>query len=223
MDLVYKLDREVQVFLDRLTANKGVAALLTGSISKRAYIALLWSCYFVERHSYQAVIQARDHLQNCDPYLSKRFGLCSESEIGHAKVALMDLDDLGQGDQMPIAIPAVGEYEEFLFRAAEHNLYGLLGHSYLFESASSILFPKVKPGAFPSRFALLHAREDPGHVLSVRRTVRVVERKIPESQVVKVTTFAECSGAKFMELLDQLLASQVTDEGLGSVESRPLS
>ena len=204
MDLVGRLDGEVQVFLEELKAVSCVEALIGGTITREAYIGLLGACYLIESYSSRAVEVAGSAVAESSPELSRRFGICAAGERGHAEVALEDLKGLGVPDGERFEIPEAREYRAFLEQEAAERPECILAHSHAFECASGELFPQVPELPFPDRFIRLHAREDPGHSVAIRRTVRMFEQTSPETMGEDLVVFARESRRRFLGVLEQL-------------------
>ena len=81
---------------------------------------------------------------------------------------------------------------------------GILGHSYLLENASGAMFPKHNSLNFPSTFVEIHAKEDPGHSLAIKRTVRIIENDLSDDEQERILAFAKRSGEYLLELFDSL-------------------
>ena len=201
MNLLHALDREARRFERKLCEVERVRALLNGSISRGDYAALLTAFYFIEHYSRLAVTGARDVLREADLYLSGRFGLCADGERGHAEMALADLKAIGFDGPLPCSSPKLSDYGRFLRHASEQRPYAILGHSFLFESTSGSLFPRMEKVPYPSTFVHTHAVEDPGHTLAVRQTVKTVDRRIEEARKADLVAFARLSGSRFLELV----------------------
>ncbi len=201
MNLLHALDREARLFEWKLCEVERVRTLLNGSISRQDYAALLTAFYFIEHYSRLAVTGARNVLREADPYLSKRFGQCADGEQGHAEMALADLKAIGFGSPLPCSSPKLAEYGRLLRQASEQRPYAILGHSFLFESTSGSLFPRIEKVPYPSTFVHTHALEDPGHTLAIRRTVKTADRRIEEAQKAGLVAFARLSGSRFLELV----------------------
>ena len=175
-NLESRLDKEVNNYLQIVEGREEVKNLLSASIALDVYCNFLKLFYIIEYLSQKAVKKASENTAQINPYLSKRFDLCARGELGHAEIALKDLSDLGETEFELKNKDLVDEYDEFLQREADEFPLGILGHSYLFENVSGILFPKNKPIDFPSKFIEVHAKEDPGHSIAIKKTVRNIER-----------------------------------------------
>jgi pyrroloquinoline quinone (PQQ) biosynthesis protein C len=199
-----RLDSEVIAYLTKVEDMPEVKALLSGSISKPDYIRFLKAFYIIEYISQKAVNLASKMFKDVNPYLSKRFQVCAKGELGHAEIALQDLEELGvtQVDMSEISIAS--EYDDLLQDCAQEFPLGILGHSYLFENASGVLFPKHNPLDFPSNFIEVHAKEDPGHSIAIKRTVHHIENDIDEEQQNRIIAFANKSGDYLLKVLDSL-------------------
>ncbi len=199
-----KLDREVGDYLGRVEGMEEVKALLDGELSREDYIRFLKTFYVIEYISRRAVLRAAEKTEDTNPYLSSRFLVCARGELGHAEIALEDLAGMGVEGVDISEIPLAGEYDSFLMREADSFPLGILGHSYLFENASGIMFPKHKKPAYPSKFIEVHAKEDPGHSLAIKRTVRTIEPELTVEQEQRVIGFARESGDFLLRLFESL-------------------
>lgn len=199
-----KLDREVGDYLSRVEGMDEVRALLSGEVSQRDYIRFLKTFYIIEHISQRAVLRAAERTEESNPYLSERFRMCARGELGHAEIALEDLSGMGIEDVDIADIPLAEGYDSFLMEEAEKSPLGILGHSYLFENASGIMFPKHKKPAYPSKFIEVHAKEDPGHSLAIKRTVRKIEPELSSAEEDRIIGFAKKSGAYLLMLFESL-------------------
>lgn len=199
-NLEKKLDNEVQDYLERVEGTDEISSLLKGEISRDDYVRLLKTCYMIEHVSRRAVLLASQNTKDSNPYLSQRFDYCAKGEEGHAEIALKDLKDMGVEGVDISDIPNAEEYDSHLQEAAENFPLAILGHSYLFENASGIMFPKHTGHDYPSEFIEVHAKEDPGHSMAIKRTVRQVEPDLSEEEIDKVVTFARESGEKLLKI-----------------------
>lgn len=199
-----RLDREVGEYLNRVEAMDEVRALLSGDVSREDYERFLKTFYIIEDISRQAVLKAAERTEESNPYLSGRFLVCARGEEGHAQIALDDLAAMGGGSVDVSEIPEARLYGEFLLDEAEAFPPGILGHSYLFENASGLMFPKHQPLPYPSRFIEVHAKEDPGHSLAIKRTVRNVEPSLTESDADRIVAFARRSGERLLTVFASL-------------------
>lgn len=203
-NLEKKLDNEVRDYLERVEGTEEISSLLKGEISKEDYIRLLKTCFMIEHVSRRAVLLARDNTKDSNPYLSQRFDYCAKGEEGHAEIALKDLSEMGVEGVDISDIPNAKEYDSHLQEAAVNFPLGILGHSYLFENASGIMFPKHTGHDFPSEFIDVHAKEDPGHSQAIKRTIRKVEPDLTEEEINKVVSFARESGERLLRIFQSI-------------------
>ena len=203
-----RLDREVGTYLERVEGMDEVRALLSGEIPKESYVKFLKTFYVIEDISRKAVLKAADKTKYDVPYLSKRFLLCARGEEGHAEIALEDLAGMGVTGVDVSGAPEVAEYDEFLQKAADEFPLGVLGHSYLFENASGIMFPKNAELSYPSKFIVVHAKEDPGHSLAIKRTVRNIEGDLTEEEGDRIIDFARESGERLLRVFEAMGATE---------------
>ena len=196
------LDKEVNIYLQIVEDREEVQNLQSASITSDIYCKFLKTFYIIEFLSQKAVKKASENTAHVNPYLSKRFDLCAKGELGHAEIALKDLSDLGEKEFELNNKNLVDEYDEFLQREADEYPLGILGHSYLFENVSGILFPKNKPLNFPSKFIEVHAKEDPGHSQAIKKTVRNIEAQISDEDIEKIILFSRKSGEYLLKLFD---------------------
>lgn len=199
-----RLDREVGAYLERVEGMDEVKALLSGEIPRESYVKFLKTFYVIEDISRRAVLKAADRTKYDVPYLSKRFLLCARGEEGHAEIALKDLAEMGVTGVDVSGVLEVGEYDEFLQKAAGEFPLGVLGHSYLFENASGIMFPKHEDLPYPSKFIVVHAKEDPGHSLAIKRTVRNIEGDLTEEDRSRIVAFARESGERLLRVFEAM-------------------
>ena len=199
-----KLDRQVIAYLTKVEDMPEVKALLSGKISKEIYIKFLKTFYVLEYVSQRAVNLASEMTKDAHPYLSKRFDVCAKGELGHAEIALEDLEQLGVGVVNMSEIPIASEYDSVLQDCASEFPLGVLGHSYLFENASGTMFPKQDPLEFPSKFVEVHAKEDPGHSLAIKRTIRQIESDLSDQEQERILSFANKSGEYLLKLFDSV-------------------
>jgi len=196
------LDKEVIGFISEVEQLHEYKALHEGTIKNETYIKFLKSFYIIETLSANAVSKASINTKENNPYLSKRFDLCAEGEGGHAEVVLKDLSDMGikqvEGEDSEI----VKNYNDFLQNGANDFPAQIVGHSYIFESASAVLFPKQGKINKPKRFVEIHAKEDPGHSQAIRRTVRNIEPDLTKEQKDQIIQFAKKSGEYFIEIMN---------------------
>jgi hypothetical protein len=66
------------------------------------------------------------------------------------------------------------------------------------------MFPKHTRHEFPSRFIEVHAKEDPGHSLAIKRTVRSLEPELSEAEREGITVFAKKSGEYLLRLFQDI-------------------
>ncbi len=198
------LDTEVETYLRRVKDKEEVKGLVSGNLSRETYAKFLLTFYIIEFLSQRAVNMASVNTKDSDPYLSKRFHSCAQGELGHAEIALRDLKDLGEKEIDPFCLEIVREYDEFLQNAAEQFPLAILGHSYLFENVSGLLFPELETVPNPSTFIEVHAKEDPAHSLAIKKTVRRIEKDLSEEKIEKIVKFSRESGDYLMRLFDSL-------------------
>ncbi len=196
------LDKEVKSYLKDIKETKELKALISGEIEKDTYIKFLRTFYLIEFLSQRAVNMASVYLEEKDPYLSKKFHACAVGELGHAEIALKDLKDMDEDVENPFENELVKEYDKFLQNGAEDFPISILGHSYLFENVSAILFPESSELDFPSKFIEVHAKEDPGHSLAIKRTVRNIEEKLDEKEIDMIIQFSKKSGDYLLKLFE---------------------
>jgi len=200
-----KLDMEVIAYLAKVEDMPEVKALLSGSISKEDYARFLKTFYIIEDISQRAVNLASEMTKEAHPYLSQRFDVCARGELGHAEMALKDLEELGVGGGGDISeISEALEYDTLIQECAQKFPLGVLGHSYLFENASGVMFPKHRPLNFPSKFVEVHAKEDPGHSIAIKRTIRHIENDISAEDQTRMISFANKSGEYLLRVFDSL-------------------
>lgn len=197
-----RLDREVMTYLTKVEDMPEVKALLSGTISKDEYVRFLKTFYIIEDISQRAVNLASEMTREENPYLSKRLQVCAKGELGHAEIALQDLEGLGVGGVGMSESPIAHEYDRVLQDCAQEFPLGVLGHSYLFENASGVMFPKHNPLAFPFKFIEVHAKEDPGHSLAIKRTIRHIENDLSDEEQARMIAFANKSGDYLLKVLD---------------------
>lgn len=198
------LDIEVETYLKRVKNKEEVKDLVSGNLTRETYARFLFTFYIIEFLSQRAVNMASINTKDSDPYLSKRFHSCAQGELGHAEIALRDLKDLGEKEINPFCLEIVREYDEFLQNAAERFPLAILGHSYLFENVSGLLFPELETVPDPSTFIEVHAKEDPAHSLAIKKTVRRIEKDLGEEKIEKIVRFSRQSGDYLMRLFDSL-------------------
>ena len=202
--LEQKLDKEVEDYLERVEGAEEISSLLGDGISREDYVRLLKTCYVIEHVSRNAVLLASDITENTNPYLSQRFKFCAKGEEGHAEMALQDLKEMGvEGVEMK-DIPHADDYGSMLRDTAKNFPLGILGHSYLFENASGIMFPKHNGHDYPSEFIRVHAKEDPGHSVAIKRTVRHLEADLSEDDVENISRFARESGEFLLRIFQEI-------------------
>lgn len=199
-----RLDRLVIAYLRKVEDMEEVKALLSGDISKDDYIRFLKTFYIIEYISKRAVNLASEMTKEGNPYLSERFDVCARGELGHAEIALEDLNGIGVGEVDLSETSIAAEYDDFLQECAREFPLGILGHSYLFENASGAMFPKHNPLNFPSTFVEIHAKEDLGHSLAIKRTIRNIENNLNEDERERILAFAKKSGEYLLELFDSI-------------------
>ena len=198
------LDIEVETYLRRVKDKEEIKDLVSGNLSKKTYARFLLTFYIIEFLSQRAVNMASINTENSDPYLSKRFHSCAQGELGHAEIALRDLKDLGEKEINPFCLEIVREYDEFLQNAAEQFPLAILGHSYLFENVSGLLFPEIEAVPDPSMFIEVHAKEDPVHSMAIKRTVKKIEETLSTEDIERIVQFSRESGDYLMRLFDSL-------------------
>jgi hypothetical protein len=198
------LDREVGDYLGKVEAMDEVKALLSGEISREDYVRFLMTFYVIEYISREAVLRSAKKTEETKPYLASRFLVCARGEEGHAEIALEDLAGLGINGVDMSKSPAALEYDEFLQREAEKFPLGILGHSYLFENASGIMFPKHRKPPYPSKFIEVHAKEDPGHSIAIKKTVRKIEPELTMDQKEEIVRFARESGDYLLRVFESI-------------------
>jgi len=199
-----RLDREVITYLNKVEDMEEVKALFSGEISKDDYVRFLKTFYIIECISQKAVNLASKMTKEENPYLSKRFDVCAKGELGHAEIALEDLNGLGVGEVDLSEISTASEYDSLLQECAYNFPLGILGHSYLFENASGAMFPRYNPLNFPCKFVEVHAKEDPGHSLAIKRTVRNIENDLNDEDQQRIIAFAKQSGEYLLELFESM-------------------
>jgi hypothetical protein len=198
------LDREVGEYLGKVEAMDEVKALLSGEISREDYIRFLKTFYIIEFISRKAVLRAAKNTEETNPYLSARFISCARGEEGHAEIALEDLAGMGADGVDMSLIPLAGQYGEFLLDEAGRSPLGVLGHSYLFENASGIMFPRHSKPPYPSRFIEVHAKEDPSHSIAIKKTVRMIEPELTAGQKEEIVRFARESGDYLLRVFESI-------------------
>ncbi|MGI9533382.1 MAG: hypothetical protein ACR2NW_00385 [Thermodesulfobacteriota bacterium] len=201
-NLESRLDEEVHSYLQIVETKEEVKELQSGNVTLTVYRKFLMTFYIIEYISQKAVKKASENTAQENPYLSKRFDLCAKGELGHADIALKDLSDMGEKDFELNNKQLVDEYDNFLQNEADEFPLGILGHSYLFENVSGLLFPKNKPLKYPSKFIEVHAKEDPGHSQAIKKTVRNIEAGITEDDIEKIIVFSRKSGKYLLKLFD---------------------
>ncbi|MGH7885026.1 MAG: hypothetical protein ACRENO_04950 [Thermodesulfobacteriota bacterium] len=196
------LDNEVNKYLTEIKEKKEVKDLVSGEIEKDTYVKFLKTFYLIEFLSQRAVNMASIYTEEKYPYLSKKFHSCAVGELGHAEIALKDLKDMGEDIDDPFKNSLVKEYDRFLQKEAENFPLSILGHSYLFENVSGTLFPESGDISFPSRFIKVHAKEDPGHSIAIKRTVRNIEDNLDQHEIEKIIQFSRKSGDYLLKLFE---------------------
>ncbi|MEM7007975.1 MAG: hypothetical protein AAF462_02460 [Thermodesulfobacteriota bacterium] len=199
-----KLDREVIAYLTKVEDMPEVKSLISGDISKGVYIKFLKTFYILEDISQRAVNLASQMTKEANPYLSKRFDVCAKGELGHAEIALEDLNNLGVKNVELSDVPMASDYDDMLQDCAREFPLGVLGHSYLFENTSGAMFPKHRPIDYPSRFVEIHAKEDPGHSIAIKRTIRHIENDLSENDEARILSFANQSGQFLLKVFDTI-------------------
>ena len=198
------LDRAVGEYLGKVEGMNEVKALLSGEISRDGYIKFLKTFYIIEYISREAVLRAAENTEETNPYLAARFRTCARGEDGHAEIALEDLAGMGVNGVDMSNTPVALEYDEFLQREADKFPLAILGHSYLFENASGIMFPRHKKPPYPSRFIEVHAKEDPKHSIAIKKTVRKIEPELKAKQKEEVLRFARESGEFLLRVFESI-------------------
>ena len=198
------LDKEVIEFIKEVEQLDEYNALHEGNISDETYIRILKTFYIMELISADAVNKASQNTKQNNPYLSKRFDLCAQGERGHAEIALKDLQDMGIKKVDTNGADIAKAYNNFLQQGADDFPAQIVGHSYIFESASAVLFPKQEIVDNPKRFVEIHAKEDPGHSQAIRRTVRKIEPDLSKEEKEKIINFSKKSGRYFIDLFNQI-------------------
>jgi len=64
------------------------------------------------------------------------------------------------------------------------------------------MFPKRCPLEFPSKFVEVHAKEDPGHSLAIKRTIRNIENDLSEDEQCRIIAFANRSGEYLLKVFE---------------------
>ncbi|NIP39173.1 MAG: hypothetical protein GWO07_13670 [Candidatus Dadabacteria bacterium] len=203
-NLEESLDKEVIEFIGEVEQLDEYKALHEGTISDQTYIRFLKTFYIMESISADAVNKASRNTRESDPYLSQRFDFCAEGERGHAEIALKDLSDMGVAGVDTNGTGIVTAYNDFLQKGADELPAQIVGHSYIFETASAVLFPKQEITGKPKRFAEVHAKEDPGHSQAIRRTVRKIEPSLSTEEKQKIVSFSKQSGRYFIDLFSKI-------------------
>lgn len=194
------LDRETARFLSVARGVPEVKALVSGGMSAGQYKKLLRIFCLVEQISHRAVNTAAIYAGEAgDAYLAGRLGSCAAGELGHAELALEDLRDLGEKNAK---IPNAEKWENELLKKAREFPPAVIGHSYLFESASGTLFQDaVVPEGMPRRFVSVHAKEDPAHAKAIKRTIRMMVKGLKPGETEEIVKFARKSGERLMRLV----------------------
>ncbi|QMU56606.1 MAG: hypothetical protein GKS04_05680 [Candidatus Mycalebacterium zealandia] len=195
------LDTEIDSFLSKARELTEVKALVSGSLSKEQYKKLLRTFCFVEQISHRAVNTAAIYAgEKGNAYLAGRLGSCAAGELGHAELALEDLRDLGEKNAK---IPVAKNWERELLEKAREFPPAIVGHSYLFEGASGILFQNaVVPKGMPERFVVVHAKEDPAHARAIKRTIRIMVKDLTPKKTLEIADFARKSGVRLMKMFE---------------------
>ncbi|HSG31368.1 MAG TPA: hypothetical protein VLB82_07475 [Thermodesulfobacteriota bacterium] len=204
LNLEELLDKEVIEFIGEVEQLDEYKALHGGTITDETYIRFLKTFYIMESISADAVHRASQNTKQTNPYLSQRFDFCAEGERGHAEIALKDLLDMGISGVDTNGNGIVNKYNDFLQTGADELPAQIVGHSYIFESASAVLFPKQEIADNPKRFVEIHAKEDPGHSQAIRRTVRKIEPDLSTEEKKKIVNFSKQSGRYFIDLFSQI-------------------
>lgn len=198
-----QLDNEVGNYIRKVEEMNEVQKLLSGDIDKPTYARFLKAFYTIEYISQRAVNMASIRTEDTHLYLSKRFHICAQGELGHAEIALRDLREMGENFDSLDKSPLISEYDRLLQEEADSFPFSILGHSYLFENVSGQMFPRNKPLNYPSKFIEVHAKEDPGHSRAIRRTVRNIEKELTDEQTEKIIDFTRKSGDYFIRVFEQ--------------------
>lgn len=198
------LDKEVSLFVDRIEKLDEYQELKNKSISNESYIRFLCSFYIMESLSADAVNKASENTRDTDPYLSMRFDFCAEGERGHADIAITDLKAMGVKELHVDELNEVKSYRKFLLQGADEFPPQIIGHSYIYENSSAIIFTQQSKLDKPFKFIEVHANDDPGHSLAIKRTVRKIEQNLSDDKKNKVADFARKSGEYFFEIFEQL-------------------
>ncbi|NIP31631.1 MAG: hypothetical protein GTO02_19200 [Candidatus Dadabacteria bacterium] len=201
-NLEEQLDIEVKTYLKATKQREEVKSLISGEIDSDIYKKFLKTFFLMEFLSQRAVNMASIITEDKNPYLSKRFHSCAQGELGHAEIAMRDYKDMGGEDLDPFNIDIVREYDKFLQDMAENYPLGILGHSYLFENVSGLLFPNYVPSSFPSKFIEVHAKEDPGHSIAIKRTVRNIEDDLEDDDITKIIALSKKSGDYLWQIFE---------------------
>ena len=195
------LDSEITVLLAEARKLPEVKALVSGNLSRAQYKKLLRTFCLVEQISHRAVNTAAIYAGEAgNAYLAGRLGSCATGELGHTELALEDLRDLGEKSAK---IPKAEKWEAELLKKAREFPHAVIGHSYLFEGASGILFQDaVVPEGMPERFVVVHAKEDPAHARAIKRTIRMMEKDLTPKQTGEIVKFTRKSGEKLMKMFE---------------------
>lgn len=194
------LDSEIEKFLAQARELPEVKALVSGKLNKTQYRKLLKTFCLVERISHGAVNTAAIYAgETGDSYLAGRLGSCAAGELGHAELAIEDLRELGEKGAETGKSEAAERWKSELLGKARKFPPAIIGHSYLFEGASGILFQDaVVPEGMPERFVAVHAKEDPAHARAIKRTIRTMEKGLSGKQTEEIVRFARKSGKRLM-------------------------
>ena len=198
------LDKEVTEFVDKIENLDEYQELRNKNISNENYIKFLSSFYIMESLSADAVNKASENTRDTYPYLSRRFDYCAEGERGHADVAMEDLKAMGVQELHVDELAKVKNYRKFLLNGADEFPAQIIGHSYLFENSSAIIFPKQSEIDKPFKFIKLHADEDPGHSVAIKKTIRKIEPNLNEEEKKQIVEFSHRSAEFYLEILEQL-------------------
>ncbi len=200
------LDAETDAFLARARELPEVRALVSGKLGKAQYKKLLRTFCLVEQISHTAVNTAAIYAaESGNAYLAGRLGSCATGELGHAELAMEDLRDLGEKNTENRKSKTADGWKTELLKKAREFPPAIIGHSYLFESASGILFQDAAvPKGMPERFVAVHAKEDPAHARAIKRTIRMMEKGLNGKQVEEIVKFARKSGGRLMKVFGEM-------------------
>ncbi len=200
------LDAEIDSFLSQARELPEIKALVSGKLSKAQYKKLLRTFRLVEQISHRAVNTAAIYAgETGNAYLAGRLGSCATGELGHAELAIEDLRDLGDKSAENRKHKTADGWQKELLKKAREFPPAIIGHSYLFEGASGILFQDaVVPKGMPERFVVVHAKEDPAHARAIKRTIRTMEKELSEKQRDGIVKFARKSGGRLMKVFGEM-------------------